>query len=95
MTYRVKLVKRESGTTHDGYCSDAETYEYSREYTETIEVSQKFYDDNILSDGVVTGEGLERLREKINGCNTGGSGYCGCKYKIECISGKLVTEEEK
>jgi hypothetical protein len=95
MTYRVKLEKRESGTTHDGYCSDAETYEYSREFTETIEVSQEFYNDYILSDGVVTGEGLERLRVKLSGCNTGGSGYCGCKYKIECISGKLVTEEEK
>ncbi len=76
MTYRVKLaVKRESKrTTLDGYCSDAETYEYSREYTETIEVSYQFYYDYILSDESLTGDGLERLREKINGCNTGGSG---------------------
>lgn len=95
MTYRVKLVKRESGTTHDGYCSDAETYEYSREFTETVEVSQKFYNDYISSDGVVTDYGLESLRVKLNGCNTGGSGYCGCKYKIECISGKLVNEKEE
>ena len=92
MTYLVKLEKRESGTTHDGYCSDAETYEYSREFTETIEVSQQFYDNYILSDGVVTGEGLERLRVRISGCNTGGSGYCGCEYKIECISGRLVEQ---
>ena len=26
MVYRVELEKQQSGTTHDGYCSDAETY---------------------------------------------------------------------
>ena len=75
MTYRVKLEKRQSGTTHDGYCSDAETYEYTRDFTEVIEVSREFYLNYILDDGTVTGEGLNKLKVRFNGCDTGGSGW--------------------
>ena len=91
-TYRVKLEKRQSGTTHDGYCSDAETYEYTRDFTEVIEVSREFYNNYILDDGTVTGEGLNKLKVRFDGCDTGGSGYCGCETHIVCLSGKLVEK---
>lgn len=87
--YKVRLEKRQSGTTHDGYCSDAETYEYTRDFTEVIEVSREFYLNYILDDGTVTEEGLDKLKVRFYGCDTGGSGYCGCKTHIVCLSGKL------
>jgi len=92
-TYRVKLEKRQSGTTHDGYCSDAETYEYTKDFTEVIEVSREFYLNYILDDGTVSKEGLNKLKVRFNGCDTSGSGYCGCETHIVCLSGKLVEME--
>lgn len=92
MVYRVELEKQQSGTTHDGYCSDAETYPYSKTFTEVIEVSKHFVNNYVLPNGKITRDGLDTLRVNMSGCDTGGSGYCGCETNIICLSGRLLTE---